>query len=67
MKKIGNPVRTAGKFLSEVKAELKKVSWSSPQELKDATIVVIISTFFLAAFIAVCDFFLNWLLQMLIR
>ena len=67
MKKIGNPVKAVGRFLSEVKAELKKVSWSSPQELKDATIVVIVGSFILAGFIAVCDYFLNALLQMLIR
>jgi len=33
-------------FLSEVKAELKKVTWPGVQEVRSTTIVVIATTFF---------------------
>ena len=43
------------KFVNEVKLELKKVSWSTRQELINSTIVVIVSVAILAFFIALCD------------
>lgn len=33
------------RFIADLKQELKKVSWTSPRELKQATKAVIISTF----------------------
>jgi preprotein translocase subunit SecE len=33
-------------FLSEVKAELKKVTWPSKEEVRSTTVVVIATTFF---------------------
>lgn len=44
------------KFVNEVKLELKKVSWSTRQELINSTIVVIVSVIILAIYIAFCDF-----------
>ncbi len=55
------------RFLSEVKIELKKVSWSTKDELISATTVVLISVFLLALFIGVCDFILSRLMSMLIK
>jgi len=55
------------RFLSEVKTELKKVSWSTKDELISATTVVLISVFLLALFIGVCDFILSRLMSMLIK
>ncbi|OGW75235.1 MAG: preprotein translocase subunit SecE [Omnitrophica bacterium RBG_13_46_9] len=43
------------KFINEVKLELKKVSWSTRQELINSTIVVIVSVIVLAIFIGFCD------------
>ena len=43
------------KFISEVKQELKKVSWSTRRELINSTIVVIVSVAILAVFIGICD------------
>ncbi len=45
-----------GQFLNEVKLELKKVSWSTREELKDSTIVVLVSIVILGAFIGLFDF-----------
>lgn len=55
------------RFLSEVKTELKKVSWSTKDELISATTVVLISVFLLALFIGICDFILSRLMSMLIK
>ena len=56
MAKIGN-------FFSETKQELNKVTWPSRAELWQATAVVIVTTFIMAAFIGVCDFFLSILMR----
>jgi len=54
------------KFISEVIVEIKKVSWSTKQELIDATKVVIISSFLLGLFIAGADFVLSKMLGFII-
>jgi len=46
-------------FIWEVMAELKKVSWSTRQELRDSTLIVIFSSLFLGFFIAVIDLVLS--------
>ena len=55
-----------GSFVSETRQELNKVAWPSRNELLQATIVVIVTTFMIAAFIAVCDFFLSILMRIVI-
>ncbi|MFP4472325.1 MAG: preprotein translocase subunit SecE [Candidatus Omnitrophota bacterium] len=56
-----------GKFIKEVVAELKKVSWTSRKELIHSTWVVIISSAFLGIFIAVTDFVLSKFIGVVIR
>lgn len=56
-----------GKFLNEVKIELKKVSWSTREELKDSTIIVLISILILGAFIGAFDFFMSKVISMVIK
>jgi preprotein translocase subunit SecE len=53
-------------FLNEVKLELKKVSWSTREELISSTVVVLASVFFMAIFIGFCDFILSKLMALLI-
>ncbi|MBF0532132.1 MAG: preprotein translocase subunit SecE [Candidatus Omnitrophica bacterium] len=55
------------KFFSEVSAELKKVSWSTRQELMDSTYVVIISSAFLGVFIFFVDAALSKFVSIFIR
>ncbi len=50
-------------FLKEVKVEMSKVTWPTRAEIKDATVVVIISVVVIAAFIGVID----WILYQAIR
>jgi len=54
-------------FISEVAVELKKVSWLTRQELKDATLIVLLSSFFLGIFIGCADFALSKLVSLIIR
>jgi preprotein translocase SecE subunit len=54
-------------FLKEVKAELGKVAWSTPQELLASTIVVIVVTLILGILIGALDIFLSKLLTLLFR
>jgi preprotein translocase subunit SecE len=42
-------------FFSETRTELKKVTWPTRQELKESTIVVIVSTFIVTIFVGVVD------------
>jgi len=44
------------KFLSEVLAEMKKVSWTTRRELVDSTLIVILSSFILGIFVGVIDY-----------
>jgi len=55
------------KFIGEVTVELKKVSWTTRQELVDATWIVVISTLILGVYIGMIDFVLSKFLGMLIR
>jgi len=50
-------------FLKEVKVEMSKVTWPTRAELKDSTIVVIVSCLVISAFIGVID----WVLYSLVR
>ncbi len=54
-------------FLREVRGELKKVSWSTREELVSTTFVVIIASAILTAYIAGIDFILTKLLQYFLR
>ncbi len=46
-------------FILEVKTELTKVSWSTRQELMGSTVVVIVITSIMAAFIGIIDLVLS--------
>ncbi len=48
-----------GKFISQVRTEMGKVSWPSRQELVSSTIVVLVSTLILAVYIGICDLVLS--------
>jgi preprotein translocase subunit SecE len=44
------------KFIGEVLAEMKKVSWTTRRELVDSTLIVILSSFILGIFVGIIDF-----------
>ena len=55
------------KFVTEVKGEMQKVSWSDRNELIGSTGVVIISTALLAVFIGMVDMVLARFINILLR
>lgn len=53
-------------FLKETKQELNKVTWPSRDEVRQSTMVVIVTTFMIAFFIAVIDFVLSIAMRFLL-
>ena len=52
-------------FLKEVRAELRKVTWPSRNEVVNTTIVVIISIVFFGFFLFFMDILFGWLISQL--
>jgi preprotein translocase subunit SecE len=63
MKAIGN-IKT---FLSEVKAEMKKVSWSSRSELVGSAWIVIVSVLIFTLVLGVFDFSFSKLIHYILK
>lgn len=51
-----NPFTSIRLFYKETMTELKKSAWPSRTELRDSTIVVLLATAILGAYIALVDF-----------
>lgn len=62
-----NIVKKIGNFLIEVKEELKKVSWSTREELMGSTVVVITVTAILTLFIGTVDLLFSKVLSVVFR
>ena len=60
--KLLGKVGAVRQFLVDVRAELKKVTWPSRQELIDATKRVLIMTLLIGVVIGVLDRVLQWIL-----
>ena len=63
----GGRVERARLFLSEVRNELKRVTWPSSKEVYATTIVVILTSVFFGIYLFVVDFGLNNLVQWIFR
>jgi preprotein translocase subunit SecE len=61
---VPNKVTT---FISDVKVELKKVSWPTRHDLIGSTIVVIVAVALLASAIGIWDFILSRLINLLLK
>jgi len=55
------------KFLSEVKMELKRTTWPGRREVRNTTVVVVITVFIFAAFLGVVDLALGNLLRRVLQ
>ncbi len=53
-------------YLSDVKAEMSKVSWPTKEELRDSTIIVIVLSVILAIFVFVVDTGLSNILKLIL-
>jgi len=54
-------------YTKDVGVELRKVSWPTRDELRDSTVVVIITVLLVAAFIGLVDQVLNRLVALIFR
>jgi preprotein translocase subunit SecE len=50
-------------FLREARAELKKVTWPSRNEVYSTTIVVIFATFFFGFYLYFMDLIFSWVIK----
>ena len=55
--------RRIGPFLKEVKAEMRKVTWPSRNEVYSTTIVVIIATLFFGFYLFFMDLIFSWVIS----
>ena len=62
-----NFAKKIGQFFVDSRQELKKVTWPTFEELRDSTIVVIVSMLILAAFVGAIDFLLSKVIEVVIR
>jgi len=54
-------------FFDEVRQELKKCAWPTWDELKESTLVVVISVVILTVFVGLSDVVLNSVLRLVFR
>jgi preprotein translocase subunit SecE len=52
-----------GNFLSDVRAELKKVTWPSKNEVVSTTVVVIAATIFFGFYLFFMDVIFSWVIS----
>ena len=57
----------AREFFKEVQVEFSKISWPTRNELRDSTVVVILTVMIISAFIGAVDQILNVLVRVLFR
>ena len=57
-----NPITRFSNFLRDVKAELIKCNWPTWVELRQSTMVVVVSFLLLGAVVAASDYGLRWLI-----
>ena len=62
-----NMLKKSVNFLKEVKLEMKKVSWSTKNELITATVVTFVFVAILAAYIYMIDFIMSRLTTLLLK
>jgi preprotein translocase subunit SecE len=55
--------RKLGNFLKDVKAELKKVTWPSKNEVTSTTVVVIAATIFFGFYLFFMDLIFSWVIS----
>ena len=63
----GGRVERVRLFLSEVRNELKRVTWPSSKEVYATTVVVILTSVFFGIYLFVLDFGMNNLAQWIFR
>ena len=52
-------------YIRDVRAEMKRVVWSTPEEVRNSSVVVIVTLIFFAAFIALTDLVVQQIINVL--
>jgi len=55
-----------GTFLKEVRSELAKITWPTRPELREATVVVIVTVIIITIFIGAVDQIFNFLMKQIL-
>ena len=55
------------KYLREVRAEIRKVTWPSREEVTRLTTIVIVVLVAASAFMAVVDYAFSWLMRIIVN
>ncbi len=55
------------RYLKETRAELRKVSWPTRQEVLNLTLIVVGFTIFMAALLGIIDYIFAWVFGLIIR
>jgi preprotein translocase subunit SecE len=55
------------KYLKEVRAEIRKVTWPSREEVTRLTTIVIVVLVAASAFMAVVDYAFSWLMRIIVN
>lgn len=50
-------------YFSDVRTEMKRVTWPGKQEVYGTTVMVILTTFVFAFYFAICDYFFRFGVQ----
>lgn len=58
-----NPLDRVRDYSSDVRVEMKRVTWPSKQEIYGTTLMVVLTTFFFGAYFALCDGLFSYLVQ----
>jgi preprotein translocase subunit SecE len=67
MENVRTFVKDTGQFFREVKVELQKVTFPTRQETVSSTVVVLVLTFILGAYLGFSDWALSRIVQMLLQ
>ncbi len=65
--KVKDWTQKSKQFYSDVRSEMKKVSWPSRQEVIGTTIVVVVAVFFFGFYLGLVDYVLGLGLDRLLR
>ena len=65
--KIKDWTQTTKQFYSDVRSEMKKVSWPGRQEVLGTTIVVVVAVFFFGLYLGLVDYLLSLGLDRVLR
>lgn len=52
-------------YYTEVKGELKKSTWPKAEEVKNTTVIVIVTVLIFAFYLYLCDISLSWVIRFL--